>query len=234
MLKMEAAEATMTAERSRTPDQPLPPMTLEVASERHTEAIDRLRQVTYASAGYFSLPDPETVRRRTDPASSICMVVMQGKSLAATGRLTLAATRGEAERILEGEADLPSHCFPTLAMCRGATDSAYRGMGLMAFLVSVGVAAASRAGLGSSVVVQYDGTPHARAMKRAGWEAKPIGGDRMGTVRGHAGLSLLYIPKSSFKDSEAHSANVHAALRAHLKAAPFIEELARLLEKRRR
>ncbi|MGE0315692.1 MAG: hypothetical protein AB7P21_29110 [Lautropia sp.] len=234
MLKMEAAEATMTAERSRTPDQPLPPMTLEVASERHTEAIDRLRQVTYASAGYFSLPDPETVRRRTDPPSSLCLVIMQGNTLAATGRFTPAETRADAERILEGEANLPAHCFPTLAMCRGATDPQFRGLGLMAFIVSAGVAAASRAGLGSAVVVQYDGTPHARAMKRAGWESRPIGGDRMGTVRGHADLSLLYIPKSSFKDSEAHSATVHARLRAHLKAAPFIEELGRLLEKRRR
>ncbi len=234
MMKIEAERPAATSERLHASERPLPPMKLEIATERHTAAIDRLRQLSYANAGYFSLPDPETVRRKTDPAASICLVVMQGATLAATGRFTPAETRSEAEKILEGEANLPAHYFPTLAMCRGATDPTFRGMGLMAFIVSAGVAAACRAGLGSAVVVQYDGTPHAAAMKRAGWASKPIGGDRMGTVHGHTDLSLLYIPKSSFNESEAQSAHVHARLRAHLNAAPVIDEIGRLLEKRRR
>lgn len=232
MSKTDVADALLAPER--TPETPLPPLTFSIATDRHTDAIDRLRQSTYAKAGYFSLPDPETVRRRTDPPNSICLIVTSGDVLAATGRLTYAQTRADAERVLEAEADLPADYFPTLAMCRGATDPAFRGLGLMAFLVSAGVAASRRAGLGSAVIVQYEGTPHARAMKRAGWASRPIPDDRMGTVRGNADLGLLYIPRTAFADSEAHSAQVHAQLRTHLKAEYTISEIAGALLKLRR
>ncbi len=59
------------AQRSQTParpNAPAPGFSVLVATERAWESeIDQLRIAAYLKAGYFKLPDPEPVRRRSDP-----------------------------------------------------------------------------------------------------------------------------------------------------------------------
>lgn len=208
------------------------PLTLAIATDAQTPAIDALRQKAYAAAGYFTLPDPRTVLRSTDLPHAICLVVASKREVAATVRLTYARQRAEAERILEGTADVPADYFPTLALCRGATDPRFRGLGLMAFLVSLGVAIGRRAGLGSALGVQYDGTPHYRAMNAAGWNRRPIV-DRMFTVKGQAGLGLVYIGRDRFEFSVRHSEREHAALHRQFQVEPVITAAALQLDKLR-
>ena len=185
---------------------------LLLATHQHAAAIDALRQRAYANAGYLSLPDPRTVRCETDPEGSICLLVARQREIAATVRVSFAPTRARAEAILEGTAKVSADYFPTVTLCRGATDPNYRGLGLMAFLVAMGVRIAWYAKLGSALGVQYDGTPHYRAMNAAGWDKKPIAGLQMATVQGHAPLSLVYIGHERFDSSVAHSARVHRQL----------------------
>lgn len=206
------------------------PFTLSIASDAQTQAIDALRQKAYAAAGYFKLPDPRTVLRSTDLPHAICLVVASKRELAATVRLTYARQRSEAERILEGTAEVPADHFPTLALCRGATDPRFRGLGLMAFLVSLGVAIARRAGLGSALGVQYEGTPHYRAMNAAGWNRKPIV-DRMFTVQGQAGLGLVYIGRQRFEASVRHSEREHASLHRQFRVEPVVTAAALRIDK---
>jgi hypothetical protein len=209
------------------------PFVLNIATPAQTPLIDALRQKAYMAAGYFSLPDPRTVRRATDPAHAICLVIASKRELAATVRLAWARDRKQAESILEGSAELGASYFPSLVMCRGATDPAFRGLGLMAFFASMGPAIAQRAGLGSALGVQYEGTPHFRAMSAAGWERKPIGGERMATVKGNAALSLVYIGRERFAASVRHSERVHAELHRRLDVPRVVADAAALIAKLR-
>jgi hypothetical protein len=188
------------------------PFKLSIATPAYDCGINALRQKAYAAAGYFSLPDPSTVLREADPPRSICLIVSNGSEIASTVRLTPAQDREEAEEILEAEVTLPAHHFPALAMCRGATEPKYRGVGLMSFLVSVGVEIAHRANLGSALGTQYEGTSHYPAMKAAGWNRFPINDALMRTVRSLAPLYLVYIARDRFKSSIAHSLYAHGQL----------------------
>lgn len=208
------------------------PFTLSIATPAHTAMINELRQKAYTMAGYFSLPDPRTVRRDTDAPHAIVFVIANKRSLAATVRMTYAKDRKNAERILEGTADVPPSYFPCVTMCRGATDPKYRGLGLMAFLVSLGVASARRAGLGSALGVQYDGTPHFRAMNAAGWDRKPIA-DQMSTVKGNAGLGLVYIGRERFETSVRHSERVHAQLHQVFEVDRVVRDAVEQIAKQR-
>ena len=209
---------------------PTTPFRLQVATEVHTPAINSLRERAYAAAGYFSLPDPRTVHRSTDSPSAISLALMSGDALAATARFTPAFTRQQAENVIEGDVDLAPHWFPTIVLCRGATEPAFRGLGLMAFMAVLGVAIAKRAGFGSATAVMYDGTPHYRAMARAGWKRKPVGGERMATVQGNVGLSLVYIGQLAFEDSIAHSAAVHARLNQQVGADAVVNDVCRRIQ----
>jgi hypothetical protein len=64
------------------------PYARHVASGRESEReIDDLRIASYRTAGHFKLPDPDAVRRRTDPDDSLCLLLRQGRVLSATVRL---------------------------------------------------------------------------------------------------------------------------------------------------
>ena len=157
------------------PEPDLEPYSVGVASGREWEReIDALRIASYRTAGYFKLPDPDTVRRRTDPEDSLCLVVRQGPMLAATVRLAYVRDRAAAESVLQGPVPLDVEDFPSITLCRGATDPRHRGRGLMSLLVALGVAVAHRAGLRSALGMQADGTPHYREMTRAGWRSRDV------------------------------------------------------------
>jgi hypothetical protein len=209
------------------------PFALGIANTTHTPSIDLLRQKSYATAGYFSLPDPRTVRRENDLPHAITLIVASKRELAATVRLTYARDRKQVEAILEGTADVSASYFPTMTICRGATDPKFRGLGLMAFLVSVGVAAARQAGLGSALAMQAEGTPHYPAMKAAGWNSRPVAGDRMNTVKLNAVMSFVYIDRTAFANSVSHSARVHHELHQRLDVARVVTEAAALIAKAR-
>jgi hypothetical protein len=104
------------------------PYSLHVASGRDWEReIDDLRIASYRSAGYFKLPDPDTVRRRTDPDDSLCLLLRQGPVLAATVRLAYVRDRAAAEAVLQGPVPLDTDDFPSVSLCRGATAPRHRG-----------------------------------------------------------------------------------------------------------
>lgn len=209
------------------PNWPSQPFRLQVATDAHTAAIDRLRERAYAKTSYFTLLDPRTVHRSTDSPGTICLALSCGDTLAATARITAAQTRMQAERVLEGDADLAPHAFPTIVMGRGATDPAFRGLGLMAYMAALGVRIAQQLQFGSASAAMYDGTPHLRPMVRAGWQVKPISGERVATVLGNAGFSLVYIGRLAFEDSIAHSAVVHGRLQEQVGGDAIVNDACR-------
>jgi hypothetical protein len=209
------------------------PFALGIATTAHTPSIDSLRQKSYASAGYFSLPDPRTVRRENDLPHAITLIVANKRELAATVRLTYARDRKQVEAILEGSADVSPSYFPTMTICRGATDPKFRGLGLMAFLVSVGVAVARQAGLGSALAMQAEGTPHYPAMRAAGWNSRPVEGDRMNTVKLNAAMTFVYIDRERFGNSVSHSERVHNELHQRLEVPRVVLDAATLIAKAR-
>ena len=87
------------------------------------------------------------------------------------------------------------------------------------------------AGLGSALGVQYEGTPHYRAMNAAGWNRKPIIDDRMNTVRGNAPLGLVHIPRERFAASVQHSEKIHALLHRRLNVSAVVSEAATIIRK---
>ena len=209
------------------------PFALGIATSAQTPLIDSLRQKSYASAGYFSLPDPRTVRRENDLPHAITLIVANKRELAATVRLTYARDRKQVEAILEGSADVSPSYFPTMTICRGATDPKFRGLGLMAFLVSMGVAVARQAGLGSALAMQAEGTPHYPAMKAAGWNSKPVPGDRMNSVKLNAAMSFVYIDRERFGTSVQHSERVHAELHRRLEVTSVVAQASAMIAKAR-
>jgi GNAT superfamily N-acetyltransferase len=206
---------------------------LTLAGRQHTAAVDALRQQAYSNASYFSLPDPTAVMRQTDPVESMCLIVVRQGEIAATVRVTFASDRAAAQSILEGTAEVPDNFFPTVAVCRGATDPRYRGLGLMAFLVSMAVRIAWTAKLGSALAVQSDDIPHYPAMNRAGWQKKPIGSDYMATVGDHSALRLVYLGHDLFERSVAHSARVHFQLCQRFEVDRLINSSVWLIHKQR-
>lgn len=208
---------------------------LRLATPRDEPAIDRLRQRAYATAVNFTLQVPDTLRTRHDPPGSVILMLTSGDALAATVRLNTVSSRTQASRELEADASVPADWFPGLVIGRGATDPAFRGLGSMAFLVSLGVAAARDTGLHCAIATQYEGAPHFNAMRRAGWQNKPVGSERMAaTLAKSVGpLNLVYIDAELFADSVAHSAQAHAAIRHVVRASRIEREIQAAVEKAR-
>lgn len=209
------------------------PFALGIATSAQTPLIDSLRQKSYAAAGYFSLPDPRTVRRENDLPHAITLIVGNKKELAATVRLTCARDRRQVESILEGSADVSPAYFPTMTICRGSTDPKFRGLGLMAFLVSVGVAVARQAGLGSAAAMQAEGTPHYPAMRAAGWNSRPVEGNRMNTVKLNAVMRFVHVERERFGTSVLHSERVHAEWHRRLEVASVVTQASAIIAKAR-
>jgi hypothetical protein len=203
------------------------PFKLRIATDADEAHVDSVRQAAYATAGYFSIPDPEAVTRRTDPADSICFVIANRSIIAATIRVAYADTQPQAQRLLQGPAPLNAGYFPTATLCRGATSMAFRRQGLMAFLVSVGVAVASRAQLSSTTGMQAVGTPHYEAMLRAGWQSQDVTteGERCIQID-ESKMKLVHIDADRFELSEAYAHTHFDELYQSLKAWPAIEEAA--------
>ncbi|MGE0314414.1 MAG: hypothetical protein AB7P21_22605 [Lautropia sp.] len=206
---------------------------LRLATPRDEMAVDRLRQRAYATAVNFTLHEPGALRTRNDPPGSVVLMLTSGDTLAATVRLNVVASRARASLELEADASVPADWFPGLIIGRGATDPTFRGLGSMAFLVSLGVAAARDAGQNCAIATQYEGAPHFNAMRRAGWQRKSVGSERMArTLAKSIGpLNLVYIRDALFADSVAHSAQVHADIRRVVRASSIEREVGAALEK---
>jgi GNAT superfamily N-acetyltransferase len=204
---------------------------LHVASGREWEReIDDLRIASYRTAGYFKLPDPDTVRRRTDPDDSLCLLLRQGPVLAATVRLAYVRDRAAAEAVLQGPVPLDTDDFPSITLCRGATDPRHRGRGLMSLLVAAGVAIAHRAGLRSAIGMQADGTPHYREMTRAGWRSRDVATRFARSVSFETPtMKLVHLHRAAMPQSIEHSNRRHAQTLAPSRAEPAIERSAVLL-----
>ena len=215
------------------PEPDLEPYSVGVASGREWEReIDALRIASYRTAGYFKLPDPDTVRRRTDPEDSLCLVVRQGPMLAATVRLAYVRDRAAAESVLQGPVPLDVEDFPSITLCRGATDPRHRGRGLMSLLVALGVAVAHRAGLRSALGMQADGTPHYREMTRAGWRSRDVETRFARSVSFETPtMKLVYLQRAARPHRIAHSARRHAGTVSPARAEPAISHAATLLQR---
>jgi len=232
---MNASEMQFLHKRARPNNVTAPnedPFRLAIAEPTHDGAIDRLRQSAYAKAGYFTLPDPELLRRKVDPNNSICLIVANKSTIAATVRLGLAPDQKRAEQLLQGPAPLHQEMFPTLTLCRGATNPGFRGEGLMTFLVGLGVAIADRAGLASTTGMQAAGTPHFKKMIDGGWLSKDVPSDATECVRMEtAVMKFVYISADRFGYSANYGYEHHAHLHKHLESANIIDRGARMIEK---
>ncbi len=203
------------------------PFRLRIAIDGDEARIDALRQAAYATAGYFSIPDPDAVTRRTDPPGSICLVVANQATIAATVRVVCAQTQPLAESLLQGPAPLGQDYFPTVTLCRGATHADFRRQGLMAFLVGVGVAIASKAQLASATGMQAIGTPHYGAMLRAGWQSRNVETGNVECIQiDGPQMKLVHIGSDRFKLSENYATHHFHELYRSLHAWLAIEEAA--------
>ncbi len=235
---MNASEMQFLGQKARPSNITAPtddPFKLAIATPAQDRDIDHLRQSAYAKAGYFTLPDPELLRRKADPENSICLIIANKKTIAATVRLGLAPDQKRAEQLLQGPAPLHLNMFPTLTLCRGATSPGFRGEGLMTFLVSLGVAIAARASLASTTGMQAAGTPHFGKMIDSGWLSKDVPSDATECVRMEtAVMKFVYIPADRFRYSAEYGREHHHHLHKHLESARVIDQGAVMIEKIRR
>ena len=191
-----------------------------------SKRVQRLADLSaYATASNFKLPEPDRVLTRHDPEHSFCYVISDGERIAATMRVVFIGSRAEGARVIEGTPPERAVSFPGVALCRGATRKEFRGMGLMTFLVSTGVAVAHRAGLHSAIAVQAVGTAHFNAMVQAGWQSEDVSGKNVKLVAlDGPQLKLVYLPMSLLPESQRHSLDRHGDLWEHLRADEAIAE----------
>ena len=105
MLQFATVETAVPS--STRPEIAAEPYSVMVASGREWEhEIDEQRIASSRTAGSFKLPNPATVRRRTDPDDSFCLVIRQGAVLAATVRLAYVHERTAAGAVLQGPVPL--------------------------------------------------------------------------------------------------------------------------------
>ena len=230
---LQFATVETAAPSSTRPEIAAEPYSVMVASGREWEhEIDELRIASYRTAGYFKLPNPDTVRRRTDPDESFCLVIRQGASLAATVRLAYVHERAAAEAVLQGPVPLDGDDFPSITLCRGATNPRFRGQGLMSLLVALGVSVAYRAGIRSAIGMQADGTPHFEEMTRAGWQCRDVATHFARSVSFETPtMKLVYLRKARMADSIEHSKRRHANTLAPARAEPAIAHAVSVLRK---
>jgi hypothetical protein len=204
----------------------LPALKLEISSSADADNIDRLRKLAYSTATNFELPDPETVASRHDPAGSVCLTVRSAQQFAATVRLNSVNDHTMARKLLEGQAPDPDDFYPSLVVGRGATAPEFRGLGLMGFLVSMGVRVAELAGAPSAVAVQIAGTPHFRAMEAAGWTGTIVGQENLKVVDAQHDLMLVSIASARFGQNNKFSRDKYQALHQMLNPEPTLREAA--------
>lgn len=222
--------AIKTSMRDKQSEQ-LPPLTIRISNAAEYREIDRLRKLAYSTAINFDLPDPQTVESRNDPAGSVCLSVLSGYQHAATVRLSIARDRAIAHKLLEGQAPGDDNFYPSLVIGRGATAPEFRGLGLMGFLVSIGVRVAQLASAPSAVAVQIAGTPHFRAMEAAGWTGTIIGQESLRVVDSSNDLMLVSIAKTRFEQNNQYSGKKYKALHRMLSPEPVLRDAAAAVEK---
>ncbi|MGC1439882.1 MAG: hypothetical protein WA888_04675, partial [Burkholderiaceae bacterium] len=165
------------------------------------------------------------VKTKSDPDNSFCYIVTDGLDIAATMRLAFVSTRAEGAKIIEGRPPENAVDFPGVALCRGATNKSFRGMGLMTFLVSVGVSVARHAGLRSAIAMQAVGTPHFGAMQRAGWQSVNVSTETAYAVSFDTGeMNLVYLSSAGLVSSDEYSRREHADIADHLRISDAIAE----------
>ena len=214
---------------------PHDPFRVNVAKPADESKIDGLRQSAYAKAGYFSIPDTELLRRKNDPDNSVCLIIANKKEIAATVRLSFTPRRSIAETVLQGPAPLEEGFFPTLTLCRGATNPLYRGQGLMTFLVGLGVAVARRAELPSATGMQAEGTPHFGTMIASGWQSKDVPSAATQCVRMEAdGMKLVFIGRERFGYSADYGNKHHQDLHKSLRSDEAVRSAASVIVRMRR
>lgn len=201
------------------------PFRLRIAAGADEQQIDALRQAAYATAGYLSIPDPQSVTRRTDPAESLCLIIANRTTVAATVRVAYAQNQPTTEAVLQGPVPLGRDHFPTATLCRGATNAKFRRQGLMVFLVGVGVAIAKQAGLASATGMQVLGTPHYGAMLKSGWQSRDVHTDHVVSIRiDGPQMKLVHIGADRFHLSENYGRRHFSALHKSLNASPIVKE----------
>lgn len=208
------------------------PFRLAIATVAHDAQVDQLRIGAYTKAGYFSIPNPELLRRKADPENAICLIIANKKEIAATFRVGLARDRTNAEALLQGPCPLAGELFPTLTLCRGATNPAFRRQGLMTFLVGIGVAIANQAGLQSATGMQAEGTPHFGAMLASGWQNKEVASEDTQCVRmATAEMQLVYISRTRFGYSANYGEEQYHHLHKSFRSAEAVVQGALMIEK---
>jgi hypothetical protein len=209
-----------------------PSLSIEISRTDQHRDIDRLRKLAYSTASNFELPNPETVESRNDPPGSVCLTVRSSQQYAATVRLSSANNRSMAHKLLEGQAPLADDFYPSVVVGRGATAPEFRGLGLMGFLVSLGVRVAELAGAPSAVAVQIDGTPHFRAMEAAGWTGTIIGQENLKVVDStEHDLMLVSIAQAQFKQNNEFSRDKYQALHKMLNPEATLRHAADTVKK---
>lgn len=144
---------------------------------REYELVDKLRISAYQKAAYFSVFEPSGLCMAADPEHSTVLGFWAGNHLAATLRLNIARTEGEAQALLGIYDAISADWLPAVVPGRGAVCELFRGRGIMPYLVTLGLEhARAIGGVRSGLASQAAGTPHQRTMLESGWttcEASP-------------------------------------------------------------
>ncbi|MGH1357838.1 MAG: hypothetical protein ACRBC3_03655 [Burkholderiaceae bacterium] len=224
-----------TKKRNLLTANPADPFRLLISTPAQDARVDDLRVSAYSGASYFKTADADALRRKSDPDEAICLVIANKQSVAATIRVCFAANRPNASKILQGPAEIKDTLFPTLTLCRGATNTEYRGQGLMTFLVNVSVAIAARAQFESAIGMQAEGTPHFGTMIASGWLSGDVRSDQLQCVKlGTAKMKLVYIPRDRFGYSDDYMRERFGSIYKSLEAQNAIDYAAARFAKMKR
>ena len=208
------------------------PFRLALATRPEDDRIDELRRTAYASAGNFSITDPALIARNSDPSDSLCLIIANRKTVAATVRMVFARQRSRAEAVLQGPAPLEDSLFPTMTLCRGATHPVYRGQGLMTFLVGIGVAVARQAGVSSTTGMQVQGTRHYHGMLKSGWMSRDVSSEDVKCIDfSESDMKLVYIDKTRYSYSEDYARQNFAQLRRALRSDEVIAQAGNIVRR---
>ena len=176
---------------------------LTLAQPHDHRAVDELRLLAYSGAGYFKLKDTHHLRCEADPVGSYILCAWQGPLLVGTVRLTPAFDLLTAGDILGFAAPRPVS-LPAAIFSRGAVHPTAQGLGWMPFLLTAGVHLADELGFQCALGAQASGTPHQRAMLRAGWQVQDVGPMSHAALDMATNAQYLWLERADFAAAVAH------------------------------
>jgi hypothetical protein len=186
---------------------------ITVAGPAEHGAVDALRVSAYRGAPYFDIRDSTLLHMAHDPPCSLVLCAWDSAELVSTVRLAVTADWAESEELLGCDLPVPVG-LPAAVFSRGAVNPHYRGQGWMPFMLTMGLRFAMRLTALCALGAQATGTPHQRAMLRAGWRVQDVGHLDHGAMAMKSTMQFLWLPASAFDAALQHGFEEGGALLA--------------------